>query len=288
MNDTDYNLLVFRVPADNYESFTDAVFGLGCLGIEDKDLGDTIECRCWFEKDPRFSDIVPRIQKHFEEVIFEKEESIPEEDWNLNWRKNYSPVEIAPGIIVRPSWDKSDLSSYDKIITIDPKLTFGTGHHETTRLCALLLQKYFKDTKGRFMDVGTGTGLLSVTAALYGVDRITAFDIDQSCAENAPSNFRLNNVSGISCFVGNIHSVKPEEIFEGGCANIISSILFPLIPEIHKRLMSGSVFIFSGILGTEKEKASSLLDGAGFILRETVYENEWIAIAAEKRCNCFL
>ena len=179
-----------------------------------------------------------------------------------------------------PPWDRVPDPPGGFTIAIDPQMAFGTGHHETTRLALLGLEK--KITSGdQVLDVGTGSGILSIAAVKLRASEVVAVDIEADAIENARGNCVLNGVD-TKVVLGQYSVDRVSGIFDVVVANIISSILFPLIPELAKRLHPEGYAILGGILDREREALCAALDRTDLVLDEMIEEGEWLCAIARK------
>ncbi|MBD0370866.1 MAG: 50S ribosomal protein L11 methyltransferase [Pyrinomonadaceae bacterium] len=200
---------------------------------------------------------------------------VADRDWLGEWKKSWQPVRVGERFIIAPPWSDVDEADARSVIRIEPGMAFGTGTHETTRLCLEAIEKYFRG--GSFLDVGTGTGVLSIAAALlYANARIEACDTDADAVEIARENARLNNVAGrISFRTGTVEETTASADLV--CANLTADVIVPLLP----RLVSATCgrLILSGILETQTELVREGLQSLG-ITRETelAAKGEWVAM----------
>lgn len=185
-----------------------------------------------------------------------------EKDWENEWKKYFHRFTLGSMSIV-PIWEKNENDEKDKrTIYIDPGLSFGTGSHETTRLCILAIEKYLKPGD-RFLDLGFGSGILSIAAMKYGAAGSFGTDIDPLCTETAFDNFRMNDIDPglFHPFSGDIASDRNlrDSIgsgFDICCGNLLADIIIPMAPFIPDMLRPGGIFISSGIL---KERSSDVM-----------------------------
>ncbi len=190
-------------------------------------------------------------------------------DWLEEWKKNWQPVEVGR-FIVAPPWTKLDAA--DRIvIRIEPGMAFGTGTHETTRLCLEAIEKHF--TGGSFLDVGTGTGILAIAAAkMFPEARVHACDTDGEAIEIARANAEANDVAGqIEFFVGSVDDTTPSADLV--CANLTADVIQKIIPALIG--VTCGKLILSGILETQKEQ---VLEALNWREVEIEQDGEWIAI----------
>lgn len=215
-------------------------------------------------------------------VILKKLES---KNWNEEWEKSIDPIYIKNKLIIYPSWKKDKLiNPKDKIlIEIDPKMSFGTGHNETTQLVIELLIDEIDEEDKYILDYGCGTGILSIASIKLGVEKAIAIDIDDDSIENAKECFKVNGVNkNIILLKGNISEIK-ETGFDIICANIIRSVIEDNISTIREKLKSGGKLFISGVLSDEEEKITGMLEQNGFEMKQINYKSEWLGLYATKK-----
>ena len=200
------------------------------------------------------------------------EETLADQNWNATWEASIRPIEVGP-FLVAPTW--ADVPETGRtVLRIDPKMAFGTGYHETTRLALRLLADRVPEG-ARVLDVGTGTGILAIAALLRGADRAVGVDIDPWSVTNGLENAALNGVERrFDVREGSLEAV-PETGFTFGLANIIRSILEPLLPEIVARLAPGAPLLVGGLLASERDRFVEALAAEGYRPAVEATENEW-------------
>lgn len=204
---------------------------------------------------------------------------VDDQDWLHKWKEYFVPSRISKQIVVKPSWAKYEEIEGDIVIAIDPGLAFGTGTHATTKLCLLLLEQYIE--KGDLvLDVGSGTGILSVAAAFLGSSKVLSVDIDPEAVTSTAENIRINGV-------GHIVDVQCADLTKGldfsadiVVSNLMADLVIILSESVAKHLKGKSVYIASGILVEKEELVRQALTDAGFSVDTVLYEGEWCAIAA--------
>jgi ribosomal protein L11 methyltransferase len=207
-----------------------------------------------------------------------EENIIKDKNWNEEWEKNINVVEVSDKIVIKPSFRKYRRKPGQIIITIDPKMSFGTGSHQSTKLALQLLEKYI--VKGaKILDVGSGTGILSIASIKLGANSATAIDNDEWCYENGIENCSLNDVSSsIKVLVGEITNIS-ENDFDLILGNIQKNVLIDIAEEIRNRTKKGGVVILSGLLFTDEEDIINKFSSLQFKMVERKQMDEWIALA---------
>jgi ribosomal protein L11 methyltransferase len=197
-------------------------------------------------------------------------------DWLGEWKKSWQPVEVGTRFIVAPPWSEVESKPGRIVIRIEPGMAFGTGTHETTRLCLAALEKYFTGGGASLLDVGTGTGILAIAAAkLDALSRIEACDTDAEAVEIARENATLNGVAAQVTFrVGTIEEAGAS--FDCVCANLTADVILPLLPALISATCGR--LILSGILDTQAAAVRTRLAELGITDTETVADGEWVAI----------
>lgn len=204
-----------------------------------------------------------------------------EEDWANNWKKYYHTFKIDDKIVVKPEWEDYEVKDGEILINIDPGMAFGTGTHETTKLCIQLINKYMK--KDYFVyDVGTGSGILAILSSKLGAKKVMAIDVDKVSVSAATYNVNLNNISNVEVVEGNLLD-KAQGKGNLVVANIIAEIIVELIPDIVKVIDENGIFITSGIIENKKDFIKDKLDEHGLYIIEEVLENGWCVFAIKMK-----
>ena len=199
---------------------------------------------------------------------------VPDQDWNAEWEASLRPIDAGP-FVVAPSWtDVPPEMGGRRVLRIDPKMAFGTGYHETTRIVLRLLADAVPEG-ARVLDVGTGTGVLAIAALVLGAESALGVDIDPWSVANGRDNAALNGVADrLEVREGSL-DVVPEAGFDVVVADIIRSILEPLLPGIVERAAPGAPVVLSGLLVTERDHVVGVAEGLGLALEAEAEENEW-------------
>lgn len=219
-------------------------------------------------------------------------------DWINNWKKFFSSFSI-DDILIKPTWEELKAEDADKfLIEIDPGVSFGTGKHETTQLCIRQLLKYIrgnadytpKNRAPKVLDVGCGSGILSIVALKLGASAVVGTDLDPDCMTSTQENMKVNHLDPElgTFYVGNLiddtalqQTVGTEE-YEIVVANILADVIIPMAPVIPARLKTGGYFITSGIIDFKEEAVKEAIEAAGLTIVEVNRQGEWVNITARK------
>ena len=207
---------------------------------------------------------------------------VDEEDWSNAWKKYYHPVQVGEHLVVCPSWEAYDRQPDDVVLTLNPGMAFGTGTHDTTRLCMELLEKYItpQDT---VLDVGCGSGILAITAALLGANKIIGCDIDEVAVKVAGENAALNGVQDRIAFHQGDLTSQVEGSFQIICANIVADVIIRLSEDAGRYLAKDGIFITSGIIDTREQDVLNALEQNGFQVIERRTSAGWVALACKAK-----
>ncbi len=203
---------------------------------------------------------------------------VNEEDWADSWKQYYKPIKTGKRIVIVPVWEKYEKAEEELVVLMDPGMAFGTGTHETTRLCASLLEKYQKEGD-KMLDVGCGSGILAICAAKLGASECFACDIDPVSVRIANENAEINETPQVKAEVSDLLRSVPK--ISGGydicCANIVADVIIRMAPDIGEYLADDAYLIVSGIITERAEEVVSALDAAGLKLHDELRENGWFA-----------
>lgn len=216
------------------------------------------------------------------------QEETEDKGWINNWKQYFTSFAI-DDILIKPTWEERNTKGdYRCVIEIDPGTSFGTGKHETTQLCIRQLLKYIRP-EDRVLDVGCGSGILSVVSLKLGAGHVTGIDIDPICMEAVAENMQVNGLSSEkgSFYQGNLIDDLNLQREVGGeyeivVANILADIIIPLTPVIPERLKKGGLYITSGIIDFKEEAVKQAILEAGLEVLEIQHQGEWVSITARK------
>ena len=214
-----------------------------------------------------------------------------DKDWINNWKQYFKPFTV-DNILIKPTWEEIPEEHKDKLlIQIDPGTAFGTGQHETTQLCIRQLIKYVNDSSV-ILDVGTGSGILGITALKLGAKQVFGTDLDENAIVAVGENLDANEISSGQFLVvqGNIIDEEETqeqagyECYDIAVANILAPVIILLQGEITKHLKHGGIFITSGIINTkEKDVRDAMEANEELEIIETTYQGEWVSITARRK-----
>ena len=208
---------------------------------------------------------------------------VHEEDWANSWKQYYKPIKTGEKLVIVPEWEEYDPTDGEIVVLMDPGMAFGTGTHETTRLCAMLLEKYVRPGD-RMLDVGCGSGILAICAAKLGAGSCFACDIDPVAVRIAGENAALNQTAQVETGVSDLlaQAKKAPGGYHICCANIVADVIIRLSPDIGAFMEPDGVLIVSGIITERAEETVSALAAAGWHLIDERRENGWFAGALKR------
>ena len=227
------------------------------------------------------------------------ESQTEDQDWVNNWKAFFHAFTIenavADGqeikdILIKPTWEELDPADADKILVeIDPGISFGTGKHETTQLCIRQLIKYMKQGD-EVLDLGCGSGILSIVSLKLGAGHLTGTDVDEDCITSTYENFAVNHLTREQgdFYVGNLiddtglQEKVGTEKYDIVVANILADVIIPMAPVIPARLKEDGIFISSGIIDFKEQEVKEAIERAGMTILEINHQGEWVGITARK------
>jgi ribosomal protein L11 methyltransferase len=207
------------------------------------------------------------------------------EDWSTSWKVNFKPLRVGKRLLIVPSWENPCPQPNDLVLRLDPGMAFGTGGHETTRLCLELLEQIMDDmptlVTPDVLDLGTGSGILAMAAVQLGAGRVCAVDIDPLAIEVACENLAINELTDqVECSTTPLESLTGS--FDIILANILAEELVRLAPSLCQRLSPGGSLVLSGILEEKEGLVRSGFSSQPLEYVETRHEGEWVAIHYRK------
>lgn len=214
--------------------------------------------------------------------------SVKTEDWSSSWKENFKPMRVGRRLMIVPSWEEVHSRPDDIVLRLDPGMAFGTGGHETTRLCLELLEEIMDDMPilriPSVLDLGTGSGILAMAAARLGAGQVCAVDIDPQAVEVAQENLAINNLSEqVECSNTPLESLRGT--FDVILANILAEELVRLAPQLMEHLAPGGKLVLSGILAEKENFVRTGFSQQPVEYRETRRQGEWVALLYYKGDN---
>ena len=207
------------------------------------------------------------------------------EDWSTSWKANFKPLRVGRRLMIVPTWEEARLNPDDIMLRLDPGMAFGTGGHETTRLCLELLESIMDNmpplSAPSVLDLGTGSGILAMAAVRLGAGQVNAVDIDPLAIEVARENLVVNDLADhVEC--GTTPLEKLTGTFDVILANILAEELVRLAPQLIRRLAPGGMLVLSGILAEKEDFVRHGFSNGGLEYLETRRDGEWVALLHEK------
>lgn len=208
--------------------------------------------------------------------------NVNQEDWESAWKQYFKPVHVTDRIVVKPEWEEYSPQEGEIVIEIDPGMAFGTGTHETTSMCINQIEKNLKEGD-RVIDIGSGSGILSMAAVLLGAEKATGVDLDPVAVRVALENVELNNLQDkIDILHGNLTDVIREKA-DIVVANIMADIILILLEDVREFIKDDGLFISSGIIQEKRAAVEARLLEKNFSIVEVETKGEWCAITAQKK-----
>lgn len=251
---------------------------------------DRITIKVYFSEDEIVEDKIAEIKELLRDVVVEEKpievttNNVESKDWSENWKKYYKTTRVGEKLIIKPSWEEYEELDGDIVVELDPGMAFGTGTHETTSMCAEAIEKYIT-SKDKLLDIGTGSGILSIIAAKFGAKTVLGVDLDDDAVRVAKENVEKNSVEDIV-------EIREGDLFkmiEGKSdiivANIMAEIIAGMCYDVKKYLKDKGIFISSGIILERIGLVENALLDAGFEVLEINRKNEWACIVAKNGRN---
>ncbi|PKR85120.1 50S ribosomal protein L11 methyltransferase [Heyndrickxia camelliae] len=208
---------------------------------------------------------------------------VNEEEWATAWKKYYNPVKISSKFTIVPTWEQYEpVNSDELIIELDPGMAFGTGTHPTTVMCIQALERTVQKND-HVIDVGTGSGVLSIAAALLGAGKVTALDLDEVAVQSAKLNVKLNKVQDVVTVSKNDLLNGVESQADVVVSNILAEVIMSFTDDVANAVKKGGYFIASGIIQAKKNEVKEAIVESGFTIEETIVMEDWIAFIAKRR-----
>ena len=285
MNKRAWHCLRLEVPAACAEDVSAWAYELGSCGLQAEEVGERTRLSAYFAAEPMCDLVEVRRELTHRLVALGLAspigtECVEERDWEAEWRRFFAPVWATERIVVHPSWIPVELAEGQIAVHIDPKMAFGTGGHESTQLCLQALEHYLRPG-ARCLDLGTGSGILSIAAALLGAGSVLAVDIDEKAVANARENLAHNRIDSgqVEVRLGSVEAIA-ERPFDLVLANIQSHVLRPLLAPLHSILAADGRIAFSGLLAREEAAFCRWVAEAQLEVDTILAKEAWICVVA--------
>lgn len=241
----------------------------------EKDFSGTSRVKFWLEDSDESSALLAKLQKL---GLSPETKTVEDADWENSWRDYYKPVEIGEKLVIVPEWEQAET---DRVpVVLDPGLLFGTGTHATTRMCLKAAENYAGPGRTA-LDIGCGSGILGIAAAVLGCEGVTAADIDEKAPEVVGANAELNGCrEKFTVYAGDVIAdsrlrKKMGTGYDIVFANIVADVILALAPHVRGFMAEGAVFICSGIIDGREQEVEQGLIAAGFTIENHRNEEEW-------------
>ncbi len=257
---------------------------LDISGIQEEE--NFIKVFCTEQSSTDETEISAQLQKLVKEAVIESfivnKKILANKNWNEEWEKSREVIVVSESLVIKPSFKEYSTKPNQIVITIDPKMSFGTGEHQSTKLSLLFLEKYVK-VGMKILDVGTGTVVLAIASAKLGASSVVAIDNDEWCFENSIENCEVNSVKDkVDVRLCEIKDVAYKD-FDLIVVNIQRDILLEIRTEIRERIVKDGIVILSGLLIQDKEEILREYAKSNFTLLDSQSSGEWISLVFEVR-----
>ncbi len=285
-----YHEISLTISSPDVEPVSDYIIEniCGSLLLEDEDEDSRTTIRFYVADQVDVDSRVAGLSRYLAEInsnyesINLRRKRIKDLDWIEAYKKSVVPVLIGNSIVVKPPWDTETYSGRLEVL-IEPKMAFGTGCHETTRGSLAMLEKVDLSSK-TVLDLGCGSGVLSIYAAKRGAANVVGYDIDPLAIENSTENFAINEVEAkCRAYLGSLDDVPGDLRFDIIVVNIIKAVIVPIIGDLNERLNLGGVIILSGLLDQDREDIETALKAAGLNSFEIRHDNKWVTYRIDKK-----
>ncbi len=206
---------------------------------------------------------------------------VNDSDWADGWKKFFKCTEVGEKILIRPSWEDYDKNTNRIVLSIDPGAAFGTGTHATTSLCLELLEGYVTD-KSRVLDIGSGSGILSIGAILLGAEHADGVDIDAQSVKVAKENAEINGVTDKTNYIVGDLADKISGKYNIVCANIVADVIIRLLENVDNYMEEDAVLITSGIIDSREKDVAAAFEKFGFTVEKRLTRDNWCAFVCKK------
>lgn len=218
-----------------------------------------------------------------------KMQNVKDEDWENNWKQYYQPIEIGKRLLVVPKWMQPENPEHRIPVLLDPGMIFGTGAHASTQMCMKALEALVRGEE-QVIDLGSGSGILSITALLLGAKHAVGIDVDPKAEDIARENAAINGIfdDRFTAVTGNVITNQDAlaeilgKTYDIVCMNIFADVIIPMAPVLPRIMHEGSVVVCSGVLNTRLDDVLEAFRNAGLSVRSFEEQNDWCCIIAER------
>ena len=277
------------------EALADFLFSEGALGLVTEDPRDGragILIRASFPPASPIKQVVVRLadyQRELEALGLAwgdghiEVRTIPSEDWGRSWKQHFRPLVIGRRLVIAPAWEAGSFPEDRLVIRIDPGMSFGTGHHATTRMCLEALEAFLEQWRGdagpRVLDVGTGTGILAIAAGALGAERVVAVDTDLEACAGAMKNLALNHTRDrVQVLHGGVETLRPGMQFDLVVANLDTKTLCPALNTLKVLVAPQGRLVISGILIEEGGTVNASAKASGLRVLTRQSDGDWLCL----------
>ena len=278
----DFNQFTVSAIPFNADVLSGALWELEILGLTEYD--NYLTAFVYEDSEVRKAELEQVLENLKKENLIENysisEELIKNKNWNAEWESNVNIIEVSDRIVIKPSFRDYEQKKDQIVITIDPKMSFGTGEHETTKLILKLVDKYICQGS-TVLDVGSGTSVLGIAASKLGAKNVISIDNDEWCYINGLENVEKNNLTNIKVLHGTIYDIGDKQ-FNIVLANINLNVLLDIKQELFNKVENLGLLILSGILLSDLEEIKRQFLPLGLTALEYLEINNWISIVFKK------
>lgn len=275
----------YGIYTEDYSDMESQAWEIAHIDLIDEQLlakdRNTAYIHIYVDESADFTDSLEYLKERFsaENITYEVDFSkVKDIDWNEYWKKFFHSTEIGKRLAVVPKWEKYENPDNRKVLKIDPGAAFGTGTHATTALCLKLLEEYTNDND-TVLDIGCGSGILSIAGVLLGGRYAVGVDIDETAVKVAQDNAVMNNVSEKTSYIHGDLAEKVNGKFNIVCANIVADVIIMLLKNVSNYMEKGAVLIASGIIDTRADEVKEKILSNGFVIEKELAKDNWYAFA---------
>ncbi len=274
--------LKLDIPNTELEKVSAYIFAHGCQGINVMDDAIIVyfSTHHWTDEVKiALTNYIRQVVPGFTQKNFQVR-AMTDHDWNADWKKHFKPVKVTSSVVVYPPWEKYRAGQGEMAVKINPKMAFGTGHHESTRLVIIEMEKIIRPGM-HVLDVGTGSGILAIIARKMGAESVLGLDNDMEAIKNATENLNLNKINaGVQFGYGELEQVTPSD-YDVVLANINKNTLMQYAPMFPQYLKIGGMLILSGILRMDELDITRTFHSHGFQVKKMNVIKDWLAVVME-------